>query len=105
MAGRGLRLHVPALPRGTLMVAALPLPSRFRSAVIALVVASASYDIWWIYKGKSTRDLEAMNNFPTFFRYDEEAHFRNMIVGLYTLYDTHPRTITIKSLIHELEQE
>ena len=43
-----------------------------------------------------------MNSFPTFFLYDEEAHFRNMIVGLYALYDTHPETLTIKSLIHEL---
>jgi hypothetical protein len=87
------------------MVDALPLRSRFRSAVITLIVASASYDIWWIYKGESTRDLEAMNNFPTFFRYDEEAHFRNMIVSLYSLYDKQPRTITIKSLIHELDRE
>jgi hypothetical protein len=86
-----------------LMADALPLPVRFRSAVISLTVASASYDIWWLYKNQDTRDLDAMNNFPTFFLYDEEAHFRNIIVSLHTLYDTHPRTITIKSLIHELE--
>lgn len=87
------------------MAGALPLSSRFNSAVITLTVASASYDIWWFYKGKSTRDLDAMNNFPTFFLYDEEAHFRNMIVGLYTLYDDYPGTITIKSLIHEMERD
>ncbi len=28
-----------------------------------------------------------------------------MIVGLYTLYDAHPGTITIKSLIHELDEQ
>lgn len=78
--------------------------ARLRSASITLVVAAASYDIWWTYRGAATRDLEAMNELPTFFRYDEEAHFRNVIVSLYALYDSHKGTLTIKSLIHELDE-
>ena len=85
------------------MATSLSITSRFRSAVITLTVASASYDVWWMYMNKETRDLQAMNCLPTFFLYDCEAHFRTMIVGLYTLYDTCPGTITIKSLIHELD--
>ena len=82
-----------------------PLTGRLRSAQITLIVASASHDIWWTYAAKGTRDLEAMNSFPSFFLYDEEAHFRNMIVGLYTLYDSYAETLTIKSLIRELDPQ
>lgn len=83
----------------------LPLRARLRSAGITLIVASASYDIWWTYAGEGTRDLDAMNIFPEFFWYDQEAHFRNAIVGLYTLYDSYEGTLTIKSLIHGLDPE
>lgn len=83
----------------------LPLASRFRSAVITLTVAKAAYDVWWTYIGEGTRDLEAMNEFPTFFRYDEEANFRAMIVSIYTLYDEHPGTLTVKSLIKSLPSD
>ena len=83
----------------------LPIRDRLRSAGTTLTVASASYDIWCRYMNHETRDLDAMNVFPTFFRYDQEAHFRTMIVSLYTLYDTHRGTLTINSLIHELEPD
>ena len=84
---------------------ALPFDARLRSASITLTVAAASYDVWWTYRGASTRDLDAMNELPTFFRYDEEAHFRNVIISLYALYDSHKGTLTIKSLIRELDEQ
>lgn len=85
----------------------LPLPERIKSAEITLIVASASFDIWWTYANRDTRDLEAMNVLPTFFRYDQEAHFRNVVVSLHTLFDDYDRspTLTIKSLIHALDVE
>lgn len=83
---------------------ALPFDARLRSASITLIVAAASYDIWWTYWGTATRDLDAMNELPTFFRYDEEAHFRNIIISLYALYDSHKGTLTIKSLVHQLDE-
>ena len=83
----------------------LPLASRFRSAVITLTVAKAAYDVWWTYIGKGTRDLEAMNEFPTFFTYDQEANFRAMIVSVHTLFDDTPGTLTVKSLIHALPHD
>ena len=81
----------------------LSLSSRFHSACITLTVANASHDIWWFYKSEDTRDLDAMNEFPAFFLYDTEAHFRSMIVGLHSLFDEHPGTLSLKSLIHELD--
>lgn len=83
----------------------LSLASRFRSAVITLTVAKAAYDVWWTYIGLGTRDLEAMNEFPTFFRYNEEANFRAMIVSVHTLFDDTPGTLTVKSLIHALPSD
>ena len=46
-----------------------------------------------------------MNEFPTFFRYDEEANFRAMIVSVHTLFDDTPGTLTVKSLIHALSDD
>jgi len=83
----------------------LPLASRFQSAVITLTVAKAAYDVWWTYIGQGTRDLQAMNEFPTFFCYDQEANFRAMIVSVHTLFDDTAGTLTVKSLIHALPLE
>lgn len=81
----------------------LPLAARLRSAEITLIIACASYEIWWFYKSQDTRDLDAMDEFPAFFLYDEEANFRSMIVSLYSLFDDHRDTLSIKSLIHEID--
>ena len=80
----------------------LALKSQLRSAGLTLTNAQISYEIWWFYIDENTRDLDVMNLFPTFFGYDQEAHFRNMIVSLHTLYDTQQGTITIKSLLHKV---
>ncbi len=82
----------------------LALKSRLRSAGLTLTTASVSYDIWWFYISQDTRDLDAMNVFPTFFGYDQEAHFRNLIISLHTLYDTQKGTNTVKSLLHEVAE-
>lgn len=96
------------MPAGSLnapTIAALPLKSRLASANITLIVAGASYGIWWQYVNIETRDLKALNRYPNFFQYDCEAHFRNMVVSLHTLYDNYKGTLTIKSLIHDLAPE
>lgn len=80
----------------------LALKSQLRSAGLTLTNAQISYEIWWFYINEDTRDLDVMNLFPTFFGYDQEAHFRNMVVSLHTLYDTQKGTITIKSLLHKV---
>ncbi|MDE1896595.1 MAG: hypothetical protein KGH91_05945 [Rhodospirillales bacterium] len=77
--------------------------SRFRVAGNILILASASFDIWWFYECENTRDLPALNEFPTFFRYDSEAHFRNMIVSLCTLYDKARGSIKIETLLEEVQ--
>lgn len=78
-----------------------PLQSRIKFATTNLVLAGASYDIWWTYKGADTRPrfVEGMDEYSEFFRYDEEAHFRTMVVSLYTLFETGPRTANFSVLL------
>jgi hypothetical protein len=83
--------------------APLPVAERVRVAGFNLMVARASYDIWWLYQGADTRPLyiEGMQAYSEFFRYDQEAHFRAMIVGLCALFDGRRDTVTLKSLLRE----
>ena len=83
------------------MDAPLTLAERIRSAGFNIGLARASYDIWWVYKGADTRPLylKGMQTYSQFFRFDEEAHFRAMIVGLCTLFDKRKDTITLASLV------
>jgi len=69
--------------------APLPLVERIRVAGFNVMIARASYDIWWLYKGAAARPLyiDGMQTYSEFFRFDEEAHFRAMIVGLCSLFD------------------
>ena len=76
---------------------------RYKAALFSLQIAHSSFDVWWFYKNIETRDLEVMNHYPLFFVHDEEVQFRAIIVSLYSLYDSHPGTITLRSLIHEVE--
>jgi hypothetical protein len=84
-------------------VSALPLVERIRIAGFNLMVARTSHDIWWLYAGNDTRRLfiEGMQPYSEFFRYDQAAHQRAMIVGLYTLFDGRRDTITLESLIDD----
>jgi hypothetical protein len=85
------------------MAARLPFSERLKSAETALIVARASFDIWWLYASNETRPryLDVMNDYPDFFRYDEEGHFRNAVVTLWTLFDGRRDTVTLRSLITE----
>lgn len=84
----------------------IPIVARVQSAILTWVVARGCYDAWWHLIHKETRDLDSMNRFPAFFMITEEAHFRTMIVSLYTLFDTYrgQPVITLNSLIEELER-
>jgi hypothetical protein len=83
--------------------APLPLSERIRVAGFNLMVAHVSHDIWWLYIGADTRPhyVEAMERYYNFFRYDQEAHFRALIVGVYTLFDKRRDTITLASLAED----
>ena len=87
------------------MGGSLPLLDRLREASTTLIVARASFDIWWLYAGSQTRPkfIAGMNEYSEFFRFDEEAHFRVAVVGLYTLFDGRSDTVTLKSLIDKVE--
>jgi hypothetical protein len=67
-----------------------------------LNVACASLDLFWVYAGKKNEKHlpESMyDNYHQFIIFDREAHFRNAIVTLLTLFDKRSDAITLKALI------
>lgn len=81
----------------------LSLADRLAAAGTSLVIARASFDIWWLYAGRSTRSnfLSAINEYSDFFRFDEEAHFRLAIISVFTLFDGRGDTVTLTALADE----
>jgi hypothetical protein len=79
----------------------LSLPERIHAASTTLIVARASFDIWRLYAGASTRPtfFAGMEEYSEFFWFDEEAHFRVAVVGIYSLFDGRTDTVTLTSLI------
>jgi hypothetical protein len=86
--------------------APLSLSDRIKAAGLNVTLAQASHDIWWLYKGETReRYIKGMNVYSEFFRIDEEAHFRAMIVGIMTLFDSRMRdTIPLSKLISDVEE-
>lgn len=78
-----------------------PLAERIRSARTNLTVAGAAYDVWWTYRSRATRPrfLPGMQHYSEFFRYDEEVHFRALVVGLHTLFDGRRDTANFRRLL------
>lgn len=70
-------------------------------------LASLNYDIWWVYKSKSSRPLytETMNRYLGFFDTSLHAHFVALLVALYPLYETRRDTINIPRLLRIIEKE
>ena len=71
--------------------------------VQSMMTARANYDIWWIYKNDTDRQkyINALNEFPEFFRVGIHAHFVAMIMALYKLYDKRADVISIPTLLTE----
>jgi hypothetical protein len=61
------------------------------------------FDVWWFYEGDQTRPaiLDAMNEYPEFFRYDSHAHFVAFVVHLAGLLETRSDTVNLEALISE----
>jgi hypothetical protein len=84
----------------------LSLNDRIKAAGLNVTLAQGSHDIWWLYKGETRgRYLKGMNTYSEFFRFDEEAHFRAMIVGIMTLFDSRLHdTVPLSKLISDVEE-
>jgi hypothetical protein len=61
------------------------------------------FDVWWFYEGDQSRPaiLDAMNEYPEFFRYDSHAHFVAFVVHLAGLLETRSDTVNLEALISE----
>jgi hypothetical protein len=76
-----------------------------RLALAGQLVARARifFDVWWFYESDQTRPgiLDAMNEYPEFFRYDSHAHFVSFVVHLASLLETRSDTVNLDALIQE----
>lgn len=56
-----------------------------------------SWDLWWVQEGSDERpkNLEAMNRFPDFFRFDAHAH---LVASISAAYRTHDKRRDVRSL-------
>lgn len=72
-----------------------------------IVLARCFYDIWWLYIGVDTRPkiIDAMNDFPDFFRFDEHANFVSLVTHLASLFERRNDTINFESLVKEAEEK
>lgn len=63
-------------------------------------------EIWWTYRGTETRSryLDAMNEFPLFFRTSIYAHFVGFIIPLYRIFETRTDAINFRTLLKSLEE-
>jgi hypothetical protein len=70
------------------------------TTITTLTVARASFDIWMEVASAETRSahFDIMNEYPDFFRFDEEAHFRAALLNLHILHDRSSGTITLARL-------
>ena len=82
----------------------LPLDDRIRTASELLKRARIFFDVWWLYEGQATRSgiLDAMNEFPDYFRFDSHAQFVAHIVHMAMLYEGRGDTTNLYALKKEL---
>lgn len=85
----------------------LPFDTRVDRAGHLIVLARRFYDIWWTYIGAETRPsiIDAMNDFPDFFRFDEHANFVSLVTHLASIFERRNDTINFETLITEAEDE
>lgn len=81
----------------------LTLDERLKLAGQLVARARIFFDVWWFYEGDQTRPgiLDAMNEYPEFFRYDGHAHFVAFVVHLAGLLETRSDTVNFDALIRE----
>jgi hypothetical protein len=79
----------------------LAITEQIKAAGIMLMIARASFDIWWLYRGAPTRKryLPGMNRYSEFFRFDEAANLRAAVISFVTLFDRRDDAITLASLV------
>ena len=72
--------------------------------LIQLVLrARCFFDFWWIYEGAPTRakNLDAMNKYSEFFRFDPHAQQVAFTVYLCQLFESKPKTLNINGALRE----
>jgi len=72
----------------------------------AIKVAKLNYEIWRVYKEKSShlRFVDVLKKYPRYFETSLHAHFVAMIISLYRLYETRKDTMNLPQLVRLLKK-
>jgi len=69
--------------------------------------ARVYFDLWWICEGYETRskNLQAMNRYPEFFRFDSHAHEMTYIMYLCQIFENNSKTLNITNVIKQAKAQ
>jgi hypothetical protein len=82
----------------------MPFSERVAIAVQLAIQARIFFDLWWLYEGPTREgNLENLNVYPEFFRFDSHAHFVSYIVHIAALFESRSNTINVPLLVDEAE--
>lgn len=86
------------------MATPLPLDELLETAGHLVVRARIFYEVWWFYEGADTRPkiIDAMNDYPEFFRFDSHAHFVAFVVHIAGLFESREDTVNLPTLVSEV---
>jgi hypothetical protein len=83
-----------------------PLPIGERVDIVGKMVVRSRvfYELWWFKVGIETRGpiLGSLNNYQSFFNFDEHAHFVSMIIYLHNVFDERNDVISLPKLLDEI---
>jgi hypothetical protein len=70
-----------------------------------MVTAGLNYEIWWVYKDKTSRSrfAKTMNRYTPFFQAGIHAHFVAYLVAIHRLHEKRRDTVNISRFIDALE--
>jgi len=79
------------------------LETKLDTLVQLVLRARCFFDFWWVYEGAPTRskNLDAMNQYSEFFRFDTHAQQVAYTIYLCQLFESKPKTLNISSVLRE----
>jgi hypothetical protein len=79
------------------------LETKLDTLVQLVLRARCFFDLWWVYEGAPTRlkNLDAMNQYSEFFRFDTHAQQVAYTIYLCQLFENKPKTLNITGALSE----
>lgn len=82
----------------------IPVSQRLEVLTQQIIRSRVFYDLWWFTAGAESRPkiVDALNELPVYFRFNEHAHFVAMIIHSANVFDTTRSTISLPRLARDV---